>query len=93
LSQRSIKTRHASGRRNARRVPSGYLSVADLAADGSFSKSTLYNDIRAHRLPVHKWRGRFVIHEADAAALFAVNPASAEPETNGDTVVEEVADA
>jgi hypothetical protein len=53
----------------------------------------LYNDIRALRLPVHKWRGRFVIREADAAALFAVDPAAAEPNAIADTIAEEVADA
>jgi hypothetical protein len=37
--------------------------------------------------------GGWVIREADAAALFAVNPASTEPNAIGDTVVEEVADA
>jgi hypothetical protein len=87
LSNISTRAPRASGRRNARRMPPGYRSVADLAADGPFSKSTLYNDIRARRLPVHKWRGRWVIREADAAALFAVNPASAEPSAIGDTVI------
>ena len=37
--------------------------------------------------------GGWVIREADAAALFAVNPASVEPKTIGDAIVEEVADA
>jgi hypothetical protein len=93
LFKNNTRAPRSAGRRTARRLPPGYLSVADLAADGAFSKSTLYNDIRARRLPVHKWRGRFVISETDAAALFAVNPASVEPKTIGDAIVEEVADA
>ena len=65
-------------RRRTSRPPSGFVSVAELAARAQRAKSVLYRDISLGWLRCHVWRGKKCIAEADAIAW--LSPQAVEPD-------------
>jgi hypothetical protein len=59
-------------RRN-RRLPDGFLTVEDLVQRGE-ARSTVYRNVKTHRLPAHRWRGRIVVSETAYRDFVAVTP-------------------
>jgi hypothetical protein len=66
-------------RRN-RRLPNGFLTVEDLVQRGE-ARSTVYRNVKTHRLPAHRWRGRIVVSEKDYSDFVAVTPLRSAGET------------
>jgi hypothetical protein len=57
-----------------RRLPAGFISVADMADISDSARSTVYRQIELGRLPAWGWRGITIIAESAAQEFLAVKP-------------------
>lgn len=61
-------------RRRARRVPAGFLSVAQIVARGPINGTAVYQAIKRGDLRASRWCGKFVIAEADLHDFLTPKP-------------------
>ena len=72
--RRSFKAASQTARVRHRRLPSGFISIAELAARAAAAPSTAYTWVENGKLPASRWRGMLIVAEPDADDFLAVKP-------------------